>query len=80
MAHTRTTSPGLPLTTADLQKDNDAEGSRYDWNLLHVRWGDVLRYQHWGGLLLFVPAVVLTGKAHLAGGVRLAAVTAAAAS
>lgn len=60
MAGGTTTSPGLPLTTADLHKDN-AEGS-YEWNLLHVRWGDVLKYQHWGGLLLFVPAVVITGE------------------
>jgi hypothetical protein len=51
-----TTSPGLPLTTADAFHPR-----KYDWNPRHIRWGDVLRYQHWGGLLILIPAVVITG-------------------
>lgn len=34
----------------------------YDWSLRHIRWGDVFKYQHWGGFLLFIPAVVITGE------------------
>lgn len=33
----------------------------YDWSLRGIRWGDVFKYQHWGGLLLFVPAIVIIG-------------------
>jgi hypothetical protein len=54
-----TTSPGLPLTTADAHHD---QPRKYDWNPRHIRWGDVLRYQHWGGLLILIPAAVLTSK------------------
>jgi hypothetical protein len=50
------TSPGLPFTTADaLQK------REYDWNPRHIRWIDVLRYQHYGGLLILIPAAIITG-------------------
>lgn len=60
MASRTTDSPGLPMTTADL--DKDTEEHTFDWNPLHVRWGDVFKYQHYGGLLLFIPAVVLVGE------------------
>jgi hypothetical protein len=50
------TSPGLPLTTADAVQERE-----YDWNPRHIRWIDVLRYQHYGGLLILVPASIITG-------------------
>jgi hypothetical protein len=37
------------------------EQQQYDWNLFHVRWWDVLKFQDWGGLLIFIPAIVITG-------------------
>ncbi|KAF6251192.1 hypothetical protein COO60DRAFT_659417 [Scenedesmus sp. NREL 46B-D3] len=37
---------------------------QYDWSLRGIRWGALLRYQHWGGLLLFIPAAIITGLAH----------------
>lgn len=51
-AHSR-----LPLTTADAVHQR-----KHDWDLRHVRWVDILRYQHWGGLLILVPAVIITGE------------------
>lgn len=58
-----TNSPGLPLTTADALHPV----RKYDWNIRHVRWGDVLRYQHYGGLFILIPAVVITGAIRMHG-------------
>jgi len=33
----------------------------HHWSVSQIRWGAILRYQHYGGLLLFIPAVVITG-------------------
>jgi hypothetical protein len=35
---------------------------QYDWSLRGIRWGAFLRYQHWGGLLLFIPAAIIAGR------------------
>jgi hypothetical protein len=34
---------------------------QYDWSLRGIRWGAFWRYQHWGGLLLFIPAAIIAG-------------------
>ncbi|KAF8067409.1 MCM5 [Scenedesmus sp. PABB004] len=41
-----------------------AAAARADWRLRSVRWGAVLNAQHWGGLLLLIPMVVLIAVAH----------------
>ncbi|WIA33282.1 hypothetical protein OEZ86_006423 [Tetradesmus obliquus] len=37
---------------------------QYDWSLRGIRWGDFFRYQHWGGILLIIPAAVVAGLSH----------------
>eukprot|EP00879_Flechtneria_rotunda_P000384 GHRR01000476.1.p1 GENE.GHRR01000476.1~~GHRR01000476.1.p1 ORF type:complete len:402 (+),score=52.39 GHRR01000476.1:347-1552(+) len=37
---------------------------QYDWSIRGIRWLDVMRYQHFGGVLLFIPAVVIIAIAH----------------
>jgi hypothetical protein len=35
---------------------------QYDWSFRGIKWGALLRYQHWGGLLLFIPAAIIAGR------------------
>eukprot|EP00878_Enallax_costatus_P000743 GHUV01000859.1.p1 GENE.GHUV01000859.1~~GHUV01000859.1.p1 ORF type:complete len:406 (+),score=47.39 GHUV01000859.1:224-1441(+) len=37
---------------------------KFEWRLRSVRWGQVLKYQHWGGWLLLIPAVAVTAVSH----------------
>lgn len=36
----------------------------FDWSLRSIRLTAILSHQHWGGLLLFIPAVVLVSISH----------------
>lgn len=35
--------------------------AKHDWSLRGIRWGQILKYQHWGGVLLLIPAAIVTG-------------------
>jgi membrane-associated phospholipid phosphatase len=37
---------------------------KFSWSFRSIRWGQILKYQHWGGVFLFIPAVVVTGISH----------------
>jgi membrane-associated phospholipid phosphatase len=41
-----------------------ASQHRFAWSFRSIRWGQILKYQHWGGVFLFIPAVVVTGISH----------------
>jgi hypothetical protein len=36
---------------------------QYDWSLRGIKWRELWRYQHWGGILLLVPAAIVAGGA-----------------
>lgn len=38
--------------------------SKHSWSLRSIRWGQILKYQHWGGVLLLIPAAIVTGISH----------------